>query len=51
LMQDKAAMEVAIRSVLAWDFDRVIMAHGSPILTGGKSMLKAGYEWLLDQEL
>jgi hypothetical protein len=51
LIRDKAAMEVAIRSVLAWDFDRVIMAHGSPILTGGKSMLKAGYEWLLDQEL
>jgi Domain of unknown function (DUF4336) len=50
LMRDKAAMEVAIRSVLAWDFDRVMMAHGSPILTGGKSMLKAGYEWLLDKE-
>ncbi len=51
LIRDKAAMEVAVRSVLDWDFDRVMMAHGSPILTGGKSMLKAGYEWLLDKEL
>lgn len=51
LIQDKAAMAVAVRSILAWDFDRVIMAHGSPIPTSGKSMFKAGYEWLLDQEL
>jgi hypothetical protein len=48
LIKDKSEVEAAIRGVLAWDFDRVIMAHGVPIEHGGKSMLKAGYEWLLE---
>jgi hypothetical protein len=48
---DSALVERSIRSVLAWDFDRVVMAHGSVIETGGKAMLKAGYEWLLDRQL
>jgi hypothetical protein len=51
LVKDKSEVEAAIRGVLAWDFDRVIMAHGVPIDRGGKSMLKAGYEWLLETTL
>jgi hypothetical protein len=51
LIRDKNEVEAAIRSVLDWDFDRVIMAHGSPVTTNGKAMLKAGYEWLLDTNL
>jgi hypothetical protein len=49
--KDRALVERSIRAVLAWDFDRVIMAHGSIIETNGKAMLKAGYEWLLDTPL
>jgi hypothetical protein len=48
---DRSLVERSIRAVLAWDFDRVIMAHGSVIETGGRAMLKAGYEWLLDRGL
>ncbi len=50
-LTDRALVERSIRAVLAWDFDRVIMAHGSIIETNGKAMLKAGYEWLLDKQL
>lgn len=49
--KDRALVERSIRAVLEWDFDRVIMAHGSIIETNGKAMLKAGYEWLLDTQL
>jgi hypothetical protein len=48
---DRNLVERSIRAVLAWDFDRVVMAHGSVIETGGKVMLKAGYEWLLNRGL
>jgi hypothetical protein len=50
-LKDRSGVERSIRKVLEWDFDRVIMAHGSIIETNGKSMLKAGYEWLLDGSL
>jgi Domain of unknown function (DUF4336) len=50
-LTNRDLVERSIRAVLAWDFDRVIMAHGSIIETNGKAMLKAGYEWLLDQQL
>jgi hypothetical protein len=46
-MGDRALVEKSIRSVLQWDFDRVIMAHGTTIETNGKAMLKAGYERFL----
>jgi hypothetical protein len=51
VLTDRTLVERSIRAVLEWDFDRVIMAHGSIIETHGKAMLKAGYEWLLDKRL
>jgi hypothetical protein len=50
-LKDRDAVERSVRAVLQWDFDRVIVAHGSIIETNGKAMLKAGYEWLLDRAL
>ncbi|MEM1426487.1 MAG: DUF4336 domain-containing protein [Cyanobacteria bacterium P01_H01_bin.130] len=49
--RDKAAVEASARQVLAWDFDRVIVAHGSIVETGGKPQFKAGYEWFLGRSL
>ncbi|MEM1252770.1 MAG: DUF4336 domain-containing protein [Cyanobacteria bacterium P01_H01_bin.21] len=45
--RDKEAVADSVRRVLAWDFDRVIPAHGSIVETGGKDAFKAGYEWFL----
>ena len=35
-----------LRALLALDFDRLIMAHGEIIETGGKDALRAAYTWL-----
>ena len=45
--QDKQAVRQSVEQVLAWDFDRVIMAHGSIIETGGRHQFRRGYERFL----
>ncbi len=37
-----------LRGLLALDFDRLIMAHGHVIETGGKAALRGAYSWLGD---
>jgi hypothetical protein len=46
--RDTIAVKNAVDRVLAWDFDRVIMAHGTIVETDGKSQFKAGYDWFLN---
>ncbi|MEH2162246.1 MAG: hypothetical protein V7K38_14670 [Nostoc sp.] len=45
--QDKVKVKWSIQQLLTWDFERVIMAHGS-IQQDSKSQFKAGYEWFLE---
>ncbi len=40
---DHAATRAFVDRVLAWDFDRVVMAHGDVIETGGKDAFAAAY--------
>ncbi|MEA5595829.1 DUF4336 domain-containing protein [Rivularia sp. UHCC 0363] len=44
--RDREKVKNSINKVLDWDFERVIMAHGSIIENEGKRKLKEGYEWL-----
>jgi hypothetical protein len=44
---DKETVKAAAQQVLRWDFDRVIMAHGSIVEQGGKAPFKRGYEQFL----
>jgi hypothetical protein len=37
--RDKKALKKSIQQVLSWDFDRLVMAHGSIIETGAKKIL------------
>jgi hypothetical protein len=46
--RDKIAVKKSVDLVLEWDFDRVIMAHGSIVETGGKKQFKSGYDWFLN---
>jgi hypothetical protein len=46
---DKEKISSAVDRVLNWDFDRVIMAHGSIIDRGGKAMFDRGYARFLDR--
>lgn len=38
-VKDKEAFVSSLQRILAWDFDRIIVAHGSPIETNGKQHL------------
>lgn len=46
--QDKVKVKWSIQQLLTWNFERVIMAHGSIIEQDGASQFKAGYEWFLE---
>ena len=49
-IRDKQTLQKSVEAVLQWDFDRVVMAHGSVIETGGKEMFRQGYSQFLDDE-
>jgi hypothetical protein len=43
LINDKEAFERSIRTVLEWDFDRVVVAHRDPLETGAKKAVKQAF--------
>lgn len=47
LIRDRAAARASLERILAWDFDRVIVAHGDVLESGGRDALRRGYAWLL----
>ena len=36
----------SIDAILAWDFDRIIVGHGTTIETGGKAALRDAFAFL-----
>lgn len=49
--QDKDGVKKSIQQILTWDFERVIMAHGSILEQDGKRQFQLGYEWFLGMSL
>lgn len=47
LIRDRRAARESLERILAWDFDRVIVAHGDVLESGGHEILRRGYSWLL----
>jgi hypothetical protein len=47
LIRDRRAARESLERILAWDFDRVVVAHGEILESGGREALRAGYAWLL----
>jgi hypothetical protein len=47
LIRDRAAARASLERILEWDFDRVILAHGRVLESGGCQALREGYRWLL----
>ena len=39
-IEDEMAFVESVRAILEWDFDRIIVAHGEPIRSGGKEKLR-----------
>ncbi len=48
LIRDRKAARESMQHILAWDFDRIVIAHGEVLESGGKEALRAGYHWLLE---
>jgi hypothetical protein len=47
LIRDRRAARASLERILAWDFDRVVVAHGDVLERGGHEALRRGYAWLL----
>ena len=47
LIRDRRAARRSLERILAWDFDRVVVAHGDVLESGGHQALRQGYSWLL----
>ena len=47
LIRDRRAARQSLERILAWDFDRVVVAHGDVLERGGREALRQGYAWLL----
>ena len=48
LIRDRRAARESLERILAWDFDRVVVAHGDVLESGGHEALRRGYAWLLN---
>ena len=46
LIRDRRAAREQIDRMLAWDFDRIVLAHGDIIETGGRDVLRNAYAWV-----
>jgi len=47
LIRDRRAARQSLERILGWDFDRVVIAHGDVLESGGHEALRQGYAWLL----
>ena len=44
---DRRAARSAVERVLAWPTEKVLMAHGAPVLDDGQAVLRAAFRWLV----
>ena len=47
LIKDRQAFRSSLERVLEWPFERVVVAHGTILESGGREALAKGYGWLL----
>lgn len=47
LTRDRPALKRSLERVLAWPFERIVVAHGGVSEKGGRDELVQGYRWLL----
>jgi len=47
LIRDRKQARESLERILAWNFDRVVVAHGDVLERGGRQALREGYAWLL----
>jgi len=47
ITRDHTAARTSLERILAWDFDRVIVAHGEILERGGPPAVRAAFDWLV----
>jgi len=50
LFYNRRIARSAMRRILTWPIERVLVAHGEPILLDGKTFLRRAFKWLLGPE-
>ena len=45
-IKDPAALKRSILRILEWDFDRIVLSHGSNVPSGGRTLLKESFAFL-----
>jgi Domain of unknown function (DUF4336) len=45
--RDRVAVRATVEKILAWEFERVIVAHGSVLDSGGREAMRRAYSWVL----
>jgi hypothetical protein len=45
-IKDRAALRSSLDTILAWDFDRIVLSHGENILQQGKTRLRDAFAFL-----
>ena len=46
LVKDRPALRSSLDRLRAWDFDRIIVAHGEVLENGGKQAIQTQYAWV-----
>lgn len=46
ILKDARALRRSVDRILAWDFERVTVAHGDVLESGGREALRASFAWL-----
>lgn len=49
LIRDRAAFRRSLDRILAWPIERLVVAHGEVVRTGGHAAIGEAYAWLLDE--
>lgn len=47
LIRDQGAYVRSLERILAWPFERIVLAHGAVVERGGRAALAAAYGWIL----
>lgn len=46
---DRRAARGALQQILSWPTEKVLIAHGDPVITDGQALLRRAFRWLSDR--
>jgi hypothetical protein len=50
MIRDRAAARESLEAILGWDFERVVVTHGSVLESGGRASLERAFAFLHDRQ-